>query len=52
MFRAAAHLCSRPNGKRKDVTGMLDMEKLGNLYWLGYKDGIANVKHILDYLGK
>lgn len=27
-----------------------DMEKLGNLYWLGYKDGIANVKHILNYL--
>ncbi len=27
-----------------------DMEKLGNLYWLGYRDGVENVKRILDYL--
>jgi hypothetical protein len=27
------------------------MEKLGNLYWLGYQDGLDRMGEIREYLG-
>jgi predicted patatin/cPLA2 family phospholipase len=27
-----------------------DMEKLGDLYWLGYNDALANMEEIREYL--